>query len=129
MASFAEKTYRTARKQVLDKGAPVVFRSYTAPQPTIPHDETVAPEAEEVLESLAEGLKGWAVELPGSAEEYSALGLTEADAVTLFFVPDLIGYIPDLSSTAAWAGRTRTVQQIFAVRPDGTAVAARLILT
>lgn len=126
MASLTDRAYKVARRKVEKDGAPVTFTT-SGGFPDDVYDET--DDAEAALEAAIVGLKGVAIELPGDPEEYVALELLKAEPVTLFFVPDEIGNLPQMSDTAAWAGKVRTVQQIFPVRPAGIGVAAKVIMS
>lgn len=74
------------------------------------------------------GVNGKAVELPGEAQEYEALELIGTDAVTLLFVPTVMGELPRLGYDGTWAGKVRTVRQVFPIRPAGTALLARVVM-
>ena len=72
---------------------------------------------------------GKAVEVPGDLEEYQSLELIPSQTLTLMFVPDDLGDVPALNSRVTWAGAARTVRAIRPIRPDGTVLAARVMVT
>lgn len=69
---------------------------------------------------------GYAVEMEGDPKEYADL-ITQNPA-TLFFTPSTFGDLPLIDSVGTWAGLSRTVKRIFPLRPDGTVIAARLVV-
>lgn len=119
MPTFTERLYQSAAKAVASRGADVVFDTTS----TESFDETA-----EAAETNASSITGKAVEVPGDPEIYAGLELIHSEPVTLIFIPSVIGSIPPLGSTVAWAGVVRTVRDRMPYRPAGIAVAARLIL-
>jgi hypothetical protein len=109
-----------ALEKVTEKGAPVSFDA----EGTGAYDELTDTEVEVPGSSVA----GFAVEIPGNADEYEALELIGHEAVTLFFVPTVMGQKPAKNSKVNWAGALRTVKENFPIRPAGVYFAGRIIV-
>lgn len=73
-------------------------------------------------------VEGFAVEIPAEPEEYEAFSLTIESSLMLFFVPTIIGQKPAMGSVVTWAGSPRTVKGVLPIRPDGTIIAAKVIV-
>jgi hypothetical protein len=71
---------------------------------------------------------GDAIQVAGNPEQYKALELIESEAPTLFFTPDTYGQLPELGDTVVWNSVTYTVRAKQPIAPDGTAIAARLVV-
>jgi hypothetical protein len=71
---------------------------------------------------------GWAVEIPGSPQEYEKLEIQDKSPVTLMFVPATRGVRPVLGSTLTWDNRKRTVKGVVPIRPAGITIAAKVVL-
>jgi hypothetical protein len=103
------------------KGAAVVF-SHTEPgsydQAT---DTTTTP--------ATSGVAGHAMEIDGDPELYKALELLTTQSPTLLFKPDTPGQLPGLGWTVFWGGETFTVKNITRLAMNGTAQAARIVVT
>lgn len=110
-----------ALQKVDEKGAPVTFTKETPGTYDAETDEFVGPTQTTV--------QGHAVEIPGDPEMYEQLELILSQAITLLFVPTTIGQLPSVESTVIWAGKVFTVKEFVPIRPDGTAIAARVIVT
>lgn len=59
---------------------------------------------------------------------YLALNLVVAKARTLFFVPDTLGELPELDSSATWGDATYVVKDIKPYEPNGVALFAEIIV-
>jgi hypothetical protein len=111
-------THGRALRTVTKKGTAVTF-TLTTPGT---YDETTDTWSTPVTDTCA----GYAVEMEGDPKEYADL-ITQNPA-TLFFTPSTFGDLPALDSVGTWAGASRTVKRIFPLRPDGTVIAARVIV-
>jgi hypothetical protein len=120
MASQYAATHARALAAVATKGAPVTFTHTTHGAHTPSTDAFSAPSVVTVT--------GKAIEDEGDPEEYRALELIGQSPATLFFVPDTLGQLPPRQSAVSWAGSDRTVREVFPLRPDGTAIAARVVV-
>lgn len=109
-----------ALKKVERDGVAVEFKRST-PGVYNPETDTHSPPTEQ-------SVLGFAVELPGDPEEYAELELIPLEPVTLLFVPEVMGETPMQNGQVYWAGKTRTVKQIFPYRPAGVLLAARVIV-
>jgi hypothetical protein len=74
-------------------------------------------------------ISGTAVGVPGDPDEYEALGLVLSKARTLVFVPDTAGEYPDERYAIVWAGESYDVKSSRPTAPNGTALAARVVLS
>lgn len=82
-----------------------------------------------VVQIARENVLGYAVEQEkGDAEEYTRLGLTTAEAPTLFVVFDTYGRSIDPGARAWWSGAWWQVVSVQPYRPDGTVLFADVIL-
>ena len=75
---------------------------------------------------------GYAIGASGGLKEdrlqYEALGLTQSEGRTLFYVPSTYGDSPSLGATVTWAGAVRTVKSATALAPNGSAIAWRVVV-
>jgi hypothetical protein len=71
---------------------------------------------------------GDAIRTRGNPERYKALELIESESPALLFTPDTYGDLPALNSTVSWNSTTYTVRDVDPIAPDGTAIAARVIV-
>jgi hypothetical protein len=74
-------------------------------------------------------IAGYAIQDEGDPEQYKALDLIEAAAPTLFFTPSTYGTLPDERYTGVWNSETYTVRSVSPIAPDGTAIAARIVIS
>jgi len=72
---------------------------------------------------------GYAIQDAGNPEQYKALDLIESEAPTLFFTPTTFGSLPALNDTVSWNSVTWFVRSILPIAPDGTAIAARIVVS
>jgi predicted amidohydrolase YtcJ len=117
--------HASALASMIAKGAAVSFRKD-------------APGTEDPLTGLFTGassasVAGYAIEVKGDqvadrSEAYLAGEMITQDPATLFFVPSTYGSLPDLGAVCTWSGSERKVKQITPMRPDGTAIAARVVV-
>lgn len=119
MSSFSERLHTAVLKTVRNKGTAVTV--------TRASDE-VYDETDSVASGSSSDISGYAVEILGDPEEYAATELVGSAPATLWFVPETPGSLPTLRSTVPWAGETKTVRAAYPVRPDGTGIAARLVV-
>lgn len=71
---------------------------------------------------------GNAVRVRGDAEVYKSLGLIQSEAPTLFFTPTTYGQCPQPGDTVNWSSTTYTVRDVNPIAPDGTVIAARVVI-
>lgn len=71
---------------------------------------------------------GYAVRSRGDPKVYEALKLTPREAPTLFFVPSTYGQLPAMNAKVPFESVTYTVRSIDPIAPDGTAIAARVVV-
>lgn len=76
----------------------------------------------------ASAVAGYAVEKPLSPEEYRPNTQIISSDVLLMFVPSTYGQFPVTGQAPSWAGKRRTVKEVWAVRPAEVAIAARVVL-
>jgi hypothetical protein len=74
-------------------------------------------------------IAGSAVQVASEPEQLRALSLVETDAPTLFFVPSTYGQMPDELDEVTWNSLTYRVRAIQRIAPDGTAIAARVVVS
>lgn len=84
---------------------------------------------DEIGEPTITSVDGRAVEIPADPEEYEARNLILSQTITLFFVPTVMGELPDQHSTVAWAGSLRTVSALIPIRPAEVVIAAKVMVT
>ena len=78
--------------------------------------------------SAVSAVSGYAISSKNNPLTYARLSLSEAEAQTLFFVPSTYGAAPALASTVSWGGVTYAVKDVATVAPNGTAIAARVVI-
>lgn len=118
MSAYTED-YVGAYADVMDAGSAITFTKTTTPQ----DDTTGAPGTP--VTSQAPGV---AIRVRGNPIRYRDLGLTETEAVTLFFVPGSQGALPDLGAVGSWGSLPYTVRDVSPLDVDGMgAIAARVI--
>lgn len=72
---------------------------------------------------------GYAVRAKGDPNTYLARSLIESQAPTLFFVPTTYGDTPQLGDVCTWGGVTLTTADVNPIAPDGTTLAARVVVS
>jgi hypothetical protein len=72
---------------------------------------------------------GRAMKIAGDPVLYAALSLIESENPTLLFTPDVAGVMPALGSSVVWAGESFTVKNINTLAMNGTATAARIVVS
>lgn len=73
-------------------------------------------------------ITGSAIQVQGDPDTYKALTLIESSAPTLFFTPGTYGDLPSEGDKVTWAGAVHTVRDVAPLRPDGVAIAARVVI-
>lgn len=71
---------------------------------------------------------GSAIRVRGNPETYRNLGLIEADAPTLLFIPTTYGELPEPGYTVTWANVEYTVKDVSMIGPDGVAIGAKIVI-
>lgn len=71
---------------------------------------------------------GSAVEVGGDPDTYERLSLIRSSAPSLFFTPDTYGSLPTVGYTVTWGGVSYTVKDVLPLSPDGTAIAATILV-
>jgi hypothetical protein len=71
---------------------------------------------------------GYAIQVDGDPDLYTALGLIESENPTLQFTPKIRGVIPVLGMAVPWGSETFTVKNIKPLAMAGVATAARLVV-
>lgn len=116
--------HRDALSDVKAAGSAVTFRK-VVPEHYDPDSDTTVPEAVVTV-------SGYAIKRRAKADDlrkYRRLELIESEAPYLFFVPNVYGTIPLLGSTVEWMGSLHTVRDCDPVAPDGTAIAAYVVVS
>lgn len=72
---------------------------------------------------------GYAMQIAGNPDLYTALNLIESDNPTLLFQPDTVGQLPALGATVLWGPETLTVKNIAPLAMNGTPTAARIVVS
>lgn len=103
------------------KGAPVTF-SKTIPGAYDPSTDTSTPPTTVTVE-------GFAMQVDGDPDLYTALNLIESDNPTLLFTPKTRGVLPMLGFAVPWGGETLTVKNIKPLAMAGVATAARIVVS
>lgn len=103
------------------KGAPVSFSMTTAGSYDATTDTSSAPATVTVA--------GKAMQIEGDPDLYKSLELIESENPTLLFQPDTPGQLPALGSSVSWGGHSFTVKNITPLAMDGTATAARIVVS
>lgn len=73
-------------------------------------------------------IAGVAMQVRGDAIRYRDLGLIEAEAPTLMWVPDTYGDTPQPGDTLTWNSLGYTVADVYRLAPDGVTISTRLIV-
>jgi hypothetical protein len=103
------------------KGAPVTF-SYGTPG-------TYDPATDTTTGGSVATVTGYAMQIDGDPDLYARLQLIESDNPTLLFQPDTLGQLPALGATVPWGGETLTVKNVLPAAMDGTATAAKIVVS
>lgn len=103
------------------KGAAVTF-SKTTPGTYDPSTDTSTP-------PVNVDVTGHAMEIDGDPDLYTQLNLIESENPTLLFKPDTPGTMPVLGATVPWGGETFTAKNIKRLAMNGTATAARIVVS
>lgn len=111
---------RDALEMVKEFGAPVTF-TLTTPGT---YDETTGNHSSPTEVTV----KGHAVQDEGDPVRYRELELIESEAPTLLFAPNVIGTLPAVGSSVSWGGAGFKASDIAPIAPDGTAIAASIIV-
>lgn len=109
------------RSVMMRKGAYVTF-THEVPG-------TYNPETDQETGGSSSTISGYAMEIAGDPTLYTQLGLIESDNPTLQFVPDTLGQLPVLGSTVVWGGETLTVKNVLRLAMNGTAEAAKVVVS
>ena len=109
-----------ALADVRDAGAAVTF--------TLGSPGTYDAAADQWTSPSTTTVAGHAIHTRGNPETYRDLGLVEAEAPTLLFVPTTFGEVPDLGYRVTWASVVYTVKQVQPLMPDGTVIMARVVV-
>jgi hypothetical protein len=103
------------------KGAPVTFSKTIPGTYDAPTDTSTPPTTLTV--------DGFAMQIEGDPDLYTALGLIESDNPTLAFAPKTRGVLPTLGFVVPWGGETLTVKNIKPLAMAGIATAARIVVS
>lgn len=71
---------------------------------------------------------GSAVQVAGDPDAYDRLSLIRSVAPSLFFTPDTLGALPAPGDSASWGSDTYVVKDVQALSPNGTAIAATVVI-
>ena len=71
---------------------------------------------------------GVAIQTRGNPIRYRELGLVEAEAPTLLWVPDTYGETPQPGDTVTWNSLSYTVADVNRLAPDGVTITAKVII-
>jgi hypothetical protein len=74
-------------------------------------------------------VSGKAIQTKGESKTYDRLGLKQSEAPTLFWVPDTLGQLPLPDYRITWGSRNLVVRDVDPIAPDGTALAARVVVS
>jgi hypothetical protein len=74
-------------------------------------------------------MTGAAIQIADDGKMYAALGLTVIQAVTLLFAPDTEGDMPSLDAQVLWGADLYTVKAVKPLRPNGTAILSRVVVS
>lgn len=111
--------HKGALADVKDAGAAVTFTLVT----------NTYDAATDTSTSETSTVQGYAVRVNGDPKRYEALGLVEADAPTLLFVPTTFGEEPPLSARVTWGGVSYTVRDVAPLAPDGNSILSRCVVS
>lgn len=73
-------------------------------------------------------VSGYAVEVKADPDTYERLSLVRSQAPSLFFTPTTYGDLPTPGYSVPWGGKTYTVKDVAPLSPDGTAIAATVVI-
>lgn len=113
--------HKGALADVAASGAAVTF--------TRRNPGTHNPLTETFTTSGTTSVAGRAIKTRSNPRQYEALKLVQTEALTLFFVPTTYGDMPTPGMQCTWAGQTHTVRDVDPVAPDGTVIAARVVVS
>lgn len=74
-------------------------------------------------------VSGYAVRTRGNPKTYDRLTLKQSEAPSLFFVPSTFGALPLPGYEVTMGSVKYTVRDVDPVAPDGTALAARIVVS
>ena len=74
-------------------------------------------------------VKGQAMRVAGDPERYKALELIESESPTLLFTPKTRGELPAMDSVVEWGDVGFSVKDIEPLALNGTATAARIVVS
>lgn len=89
---------------------------------------TYDPETDLAASRTESTIEGVAIRVRGERHRYQELGLVEAKAPTLLFVPATYGDTPEPGDTVEWESETYTVRDVDPLAPDGVTIQARVIV-
>lgn len=72
---------------------------------------------------------GYAIRTRGNPLRYQALGLVEAVAPTLLFVPNTFGQTPEPGDVVSWGSVDHTVREVQPLEPDGNAILSKVVVS
>lgn len=96
---------------------------------TLANPGTHSPTAGTFSSASTSTVAGYGVRSRGDPKVYEALKLTPREAPTIFFVPSTYGQLPALNSKVPFESVTYSVRSIDPIAPDGTAIAARVVIS
>jgi hypothetical protein len=74
-------------------------------------------------------VSGKAIQTRGNPKTYERLSLKQSEAPSLFWVPDTLGQLPLPDYRITWGGRALVARDIDPIAPNGTAIAARIVVS
>lgn len=74
-------------------------------------------------------VSGKAIQTRGNPKTYDRLSLKQSEAPSLFWVPDTMGELPLPNYSITWGGRALKARDIDPIAPNGTAIAARIVVS
>lgn len=113
-------THASALRSVTSKGSAVTF---TTTDPGT-YDAT----ADTFASASSSTVAGYAIQVGGNPLTYQALSLVQGQAPSLFFVPSTFGNLPAIGDAVTWASDTYVVKDVQPLQPDGTAIAATVVI-
>jgi hypothetical protein len=119
--SIYGSTHARASTVVVGAGASVTFTLATPGTYDATTDTYSAPSTASVA--------GAAIRVAGDPKQYRALALVEEEAPTLFFTPTVFGQLPAPGYSVTWSGLTFVTRAVRPIAPDGTAIAARIVVS
>lgn len=114
-------THARAKTIVVGAGAAVTFTLTTPGTYDSTTDTYSAPSTASIV--------GSAVRVAGDPQQYKALELVEEEAPTIFFTPTTFGQLPAPGYSVTWGGLTFVTRAVRPISPDGTAIAARIVVS